>query len=255
MIAGILILCFILFKYLFDYQNMDSNQSHRQFKDAIYTELARIGKAVSSHRRLELLDLLLQSPRTVEELAKETGQSVANASHHLQELRSHRLGESEKSGLYVTYRIADESVSNFLSSLRILAEGQLAELRQVTAKFFHGRDDVEGVDRDSLLERVKKAKVLVLDVRPQKEYDAGHLQGAVSIPLPELKRRLKSLPRHREIVAYCRGPYCVMASDAVEMLRARGFRAMRLDLGIPDLRERGFSIEVTEQEPRQAEYH
>jgi rhodanese-related sulfurtransferase len=215
------------------------------FKDAIYGQLARIGKATSTPRRLELLDLLRQAPRTVEELARESGQSVANTSHHLRELRSHGLVESEKNGLYVTYRIAGEEIVQFLSSLRVLAESQLGEIRRITERFIADHGDFEGVGREALLERVKKRGVMVLDVRPRAEYDAGHLAGAISVPLSELKRRLRSLPRNREIVAYCRGRYCLMAIEAVELLRAKGFRATRVDLGVPEWRELGFPIETT----------
>jgi rhodanese-related sulfurtransferase/biotin operon repressor len=227
---------------------MSSDQSHREFKNAIYEQLARIGKAVSSPRRLELLDLLRQAPRTVEELARQSGQSVANTSHHLQELRFQGLVESEKNGQYVTYRIATAEVSSFFSSLRVLAESQLADIGRITEKFFTDREGVETVDRQVLLERVRKGSVMVLDVRPREEYDAGHLMGAISVPLSELKRRLKKLPLKREIVAYCRGPYCVMATEAVELLRKKGYRATRLDLGVPEWREEGFPIEVTNQE-------
>ena len=229
---------------------MSKSSVHRSFKDSVYGQLARIGKATSSPRRLELLDLLRQAPRTVEELARESGQSVANASHHLQELRSHGLVESEKNGLYVTYRIANLEVSNFFSSLRVLAELQLAEMGRITEKFFGEQEGIEAVDRQALLERVKKGSVIVLDVRPREEYDAGHVVGAISVPLPELKRRLKELPRKREIVAYCRGPYCVMATEAVALLRGKGYPATRIDLGVPEWREMGFSIEVTKPEVR-----
>jgi rhodanese-related sulfurtransferase/predicted transcriptional regulator len=227
---------------------MSKSSVHRSFKDSIYGQLARIGKATSSPRRLELLDLLRQAPRTVEELARESGQSVANTSHHLQELRSHGLVESEKNGLYVTYKIATEEVSSFFTALRVLAESQLAEIDRITEKFFGEHESIEAVDRPALLERVKKGHVMVLDVRPREEYDAGHLMGAISVPLSELKRRLKKLPRKREIVAYCRGPYCVMATEAVELLRGKGYRATRIDLGVPEWRKMGFPIEVTKQE-------
>jgi rhodanese-related sulfurtransferase len=170
---------------------------------------------------------------------------VANTSHHLQELRSHGLVESEKSGLYVTYRIASAEVSDFFSSLRALAESQLAEMDRITEKFLGKQEVFEGVDRLALLERVKKGSVMVLDVRPREEYDAGHLVGAISVPLSELKRRLKKLPRKREIVAYCRGPYCVMATEAVELLRRSGHRATRVDLGVPEWQKMGFPIEIT----------
>ena len=227
-----------------------SAKTHREFKDAIYGQLARIGKAISTPRRIELLDLLRQAPRTVEELARATGQSTANTSHHLLELRSQGLLSSEKNGLYVTYRIAGDEVLRFYAALRTLAEAQLAEIGKITAKFLADRNEVEAVDRRTLLERIRKRGVLVLDVRPREEYDAGHLAGAVSVPLSEIRRRLRTLPRKREIVAYCRGPYCLMASEAVEFLRAKGRQATRLDLGVPEWRDLGFPIEATSSEAR-----
>ena len=227
---------------------MIKSSVHRSFKDSIYGQLARIGKATSSPRRLELLDLLRQAPRTVEDLARESAQSVANTSHHLQELRSHGLVESEKNGLYVTYRIASPEVSDFFSSLRALAESQLSEMDRITEKFLGEQEVLEGVDRSALLDRVKKGSVMVLDVRPREEYDAGHLSGAISVPLSELKRRLRKLPHKREIVAYCRGPYCVMATEAVELLRRYGYQATRVDLGVPEWHKMGFRIQVTTQE-------
>jgi rhodanese-related sulfurtransferase len=229
---------------------MIKSSVHRSFKDSIYGQLARIGKATSSPRRLELLDLLRQAPRTVEELARESGQSVANTSHHLQELRSHGLVDSEKKGLYVTYRIASAEVSHFFSSLRTLAELQLAEIDRIAGRFFAEHDDAEAVDRSALLERVRKGSVTVLDVRPREEYEAGHLLGAIWVPLSELHRRLKKLSRKREIVAYCRGPYCVMATEAVSFLRRKGYRAERIDMGVPEWRDLGFPIEVTKREAR-----
>lgn len=230
--------------------NMSRDRSHREFKNAIYEQLARIGKAVSSPRRLELLDLLRQAPRTVEELARQSGQSVANTSHHLQELRSHGLVQSKKNGLYVTYRISNEEVSRFFASLRVLAESQLAEIGRITEKFFVDREAVETVDRQALLERVRKGAVMVLDVRPREEYEAAHLIGAISVPLSELRRWLNKLPRKREIVAYCRGPYCLMATEAVELLQAKGYRATPVDLGVAEWREQGFPVEVTNREVR-----
>jgi rhodanese-related sulfurtransferase/DNA-binding transcriptional ArsR family regulator len=229
---------------------MIKSSAHRSFKDSIYGQLARIGKATSSPRRLELLDLLRQAPRTVEELARESGQSVANTSHHLQELRSHGLVESEKKGLYVTYRIASGEVSDFFAALRAVAESQLAEIDRITEKFLGEPEVFEAVDKPALLDRVKKGDVTVLDVRPREEYDAGHLVGAISVPLSELKRWLKKFSRKREIVAYCRGPYCVMATEAVAILRRKGYQATRIDMGVPEWQKTGFPIEITKLEVR-----
>ena len=220
---------------------------NRAFKDAIYEQFARIGKAVSSPKRLELLDLLCQGPRTVEVLAKESGLTVANASQHLQVLRAARLLAAEKEGLFVIYRLADQTVCEFFRTMRVLAESRLAELEQIKRRFLEGREGMEPVDRKALLELVGKGEVTVLDVRPVEEYNAGHISGAISIPLKELQLRLLDLPRDQEIVAYCRGPYCVLSIQAVEMLRSRGFQAVRLEEGIQDLRALGFPIAVNER--------
>jgi rhodanese-related sulfurtransferase len=220
---------------------------NRIFKDAIYEQFARIGKAVSSPKRLELLDLLCQGERTVEVLAKETGLTVANASQHLQVLRAARLVEAEKLGLFVTYRLAEQAVCEFFRAMRLLAESRLAEVEQIKRRFLEGREGMEPVDRDALLKRVREGAVTVLDVRPVEEYRAGHIPGAMSIPLKELERRMSKLPRDQEIVAYCRGPYCVLAIQAVEMLRSKGFNAVRLEEGIQDLRAMGFPIALDEE--------
>ncbi|MFQ5890946.1 MAG: ArsR/SmtB family transcription factor [Gemmatimonadota bacterium] len=221
--------------------------SSRRFKDTIYEQFARIGKAVASPRRLELLDLLCQGPRTVEVLASAVDQSVANTSQHLQVLRRARLVEAEREGVLVTYRLANEEVCEFYLSLRHLAEARLAEVERVTREFLEKRGTMEPVDRDGLLERVRRGEVTVLDVRPPEEYRAGHIPGAISVPLRELDRRLADLPRDQEIVAYCRGPYCVLAIEAVALLREHGFEATRLEDGVPDWRARGYSVTVGEE--------
>lgn len=218
----------------------------RQFKDAIYEQLARIGKSLGSGPRLEILDVLCQGPRTVEVLARLVGQPIANTSHHLQVLRRARLVETEKEGVHVTYRLADEDVCGFFRALRRLAESRLLEIEQVTRDFLQARGSMERVDREALFTRVRSGAVTLLDVRPPEEYQAGHIPGAVSVPLAELQRRLADLPRDREIVAYCRGPYCVMAIEAVEMLRSHGFTAIRMEEGVPDWRARGLDVETAE---------
>jgi rhodanese-related sulfurtransferase/predicted transcriptional regulator len=220
---------------------------HRRFKDAINEQLARVGKAVSAPKRLELLDLLCQGPRTVEALAEQAAISVANASQHLQVLRAARLVEAEKKGLYVEYRLADDEVCRFFIALRRLAEARLAEVEQVTREFRQARGEMEAVDPDELLRRVRKGEVTVIDVRPVEEYRAGHIPGARSIPVGELEGRLRELPKRREIVAYCRGPYCVMAVEAVALLRKKGFKARCMEQGVADFRARGLRIE-SEQE-------
>ena len=214
----------------------------RRFKDAMYEQLARLGKATSAPKRLELLDLLCQGPRTVEAPADQAALSVANASRHLQVPRAARLVEAEKKGLYVEYRLADDEVARFFVALRGLAEARLAEVTQVTRAFFEARGELEGVAGDELLRRVKAGDVTVLDGRPVEEYRAGHIPGALSIPVGELEARPDELPPRREVVAYCRGPYCVMAIEAVERLRAHGYRAHRLEQGVADWRARGWRV-------------
>ncbi len=220
---------------------------HRRFKDAIYEQLARIGKASSAPKRLELLDLLCQGPRTVEALANESALSVANASQHLQVLRAARLVDAEKKGLYVEYRLADEEVGHFFVALRGLAQARLTEIESVRRAYLAEREGMEPVQADELLRRVRAGEVTVLDVRPVEEYRAGHIPGALSVPISELRSRLRELPKNREIVAYCRGPYCVMAIEAVELLRKKGFRAKRMEAGVVDWRARGWRVETTSQ--------
>jgi len=217
---------------------------NRSFKEAIYEQLARLGKAVSAPKRLELLDLLCQGPKTVEVLADHAALSVANTSQHLQVLRAARLVEAEKQGLHVEYRLAGEDVCEFFLALRTLAEARLAEIEQVTREYLGRRDAMETVPGGELLRRVKSGEVTVLDVRPSEEYRAGHIPGAVSMPLGELKARFKELPKNREVVAYCRGPYCVFAVEAVELLRKKGFKAHRLREGVLDWRSRGWRVDT-----------
>ncbi len=215
-------------------------------RKAVYEQLGRIGKAIASPTRLELLDLLCQAPRTVETLAREAGLSIANASQHLRVLHAARLVRFEKNGLFVTYSLADEQVSDFYRDLRALAENRLAEIEGIVRQFKAGQATMEPVDKRTLLKRVRRAEVTVLDVRPFEEYRAGHIPGAISVPLKELNGRLSTLPRDREIVAYCRGPYCVLAVDAVKLLRSRGFSAVRLEDGIPEWRAEGLPVAVGE---------
>jgi rhodanese-related sulfurtransferase len=210
--------------------------------DALYQELARIGQAVASGPRLALLDLLRQGPRTVDSLARETSLTLANASQHLKVLRRARLIEAEKHGVFVTYRLADPAVDTFFGALRGLAELRLTEVQQIARAFVERRGALEPIDCRRLLERVHAGEVTVLDVRPAEEYEAAHIPGAVSIPLRELERRLDSLPRGREVVAYCRGPYCVLAPDAVKLLRARGYDATSLGDGVAEWRARGLPV-------------
>jgi len=216
-------------------------------KASVYEQIARIGQAASSPNRLELLELLSQGPRTVEALAGQTGQSVATTSHHLQVLRRARLVDGEKAGLYVTYRLADPRVDAFLLDLRHLAQSRLAEIQQITHQFLDARGALEPVDNDELVRRVRGGEVTLIDVRPREEYVAGHIPGAISLPLADLPKRVKELQKRRDVVAYCRGPYCVMALDAVDLLRRKGFRAHRLEHGVPEWRALGWRVESGDQ--------
>lgn len=218
-------------------------------KKELYEQLARLGKAVASAARLELIDLLCQGPRTVEALAHEAELTVANTSQHLRILHAARLVETEKTGLYVTYRLADGAVGEFFQDLRSLGEKRLAEVEVILRQFREAPESLEPVKKKALLGRIRSGDVILLDVRPAEEYRAAHIPGAVSVPLEELTRRLSRLPRDKEIVAYCRGPYCVLAIAAVKKLRARGFSAARLEDGIPEWRAQGFPL-VAGTEPR-----
>jgi len=220
----------------------------RRHKELLYEQFARIGRAVSSPRRLELLDLLGQAPRSVDALAAQAGMSVANTSQHLQALRAARLVEATKDGLFVTYRLASEDVTQFYRALRSLATTRLLEVEQVTREYLETPAAFPPARRGWLLKQARLGRVTVLDVRPVEEYRAGHLPAAVSIPLEELEKRLAGLPRGRKIVAYCRGPYCVMARDAVKLLRRRGYDATRLDDGVHEWKDHGFEV-VTGEGP------
>jgi rhodanese-related sulfurtransferase/DNA-binding transcriptional ArsR family regulator len=221
---------------------MNTHGHDSAFKTAIYEQLARIGKAVASPTRLQLLDLLSQAPRTVETLAQEAGLSIANASQHLRLLRVARLVEAAKEGLFVRYRLADPMVGGFLRSLRALAEARIAEIDTIVRQFTNDIEALEPVQKNALLKKLKRGEVIVLDVRPPEEYQAGHIPGAISVPLKELKAHMSKLPRDQEIVAYCRGPYCVLAIEAVKILTSKGFRAVRLDDGVPEWRAHGLPV-------------
>jgi rhodanese-related sulfurtransferase len=214
------------------------------FKAELYGEFARIGKALSSGRRLELLELLAQGERTVEELARETEMSLANASQHLQILRQAQLIEGRRAGTYIHYCLRDERVLRLWLSLREVGEKQIAEIERVVSTFFEDRAALQAMTSTELRERLKSGSIVVVDVRPEREYRAGHVQGARSIPVEELEARLRELPKKRTIVAYCRGPYCVFADEAVRLLRERGYKAVRLEEGFPEWKMRGFAIET-----------
>jgi rhodanese-related sulfurtransferase/DNA-binding transcriptional ArsR family regulator len=206
----------------------------RAFKDRLYAEFARIGKAVANPHRLELLEVLAQGERTVESLADETGQSVANTSRHLQQLRQAQLVLTRREGLFIHYRLAGPEVVTMMLALRRTAEQHLAEVDRVVHDFFGERDRFEPVTPDELSRRMSSGEIVLLDVRPEQEYAAGHIAGARSIPVVDLAARIDELPHDAEFVAYCRGPYCVYADDAVTVLRANGRKATRLSDGYPE---------------------
>jgi rhodanese-related sulfurtransferase/DNA-binding transcriptional ArsR family regulator len=213
--------------------------THREFKDRLYAQLARLGKALSSPHRLEILELLAQGERTVESLAAELELPIANASQHLQALKGAALVESRKRVLFVHYRLADPEVFELSRVIRSVAERRLADLDRLVKEHFRARDDTYAVGMEGLLELARSKRVVIVDTRPALEYAAGHIAGAISIPVDELHRRLKELAKSKDYVAYCRGPYCVYADRAVEILRSSGRRARRLVSGFPEWRSAG----------------
>ena len=218
--------------------------STANFKQDVYAQLARVGKALSSGNRLELLEFVAQGPRSVEELASMTRLSVANASKHLQELRRSGLVQARKEGLRVFYEVAGADVVDLIAALGRVAETRLAELEQILRTYIVARDDLEPVPAAELMERVRLGLVTVLDVRPPEEFAAGHLPGAVNVPADDLARRLKKLPKTREVIAYCRGPYCLLSVDAVALLRKKGYKARRLEDGFPEWKAAGLPVEA-----------
>jgi DNA-binding transcriptional ArsR family regulator/rhodanese-related sulfurtransferase len=209
----------------------------------IYDQLARIGKAIASPRRLELVDLLAQAERTVEELASLASMSVANTSRHLQSLRAARLVAVRRAGLYAHYRLADKRVFELLRAVRDLGETRLASVRELVRVRFEHRRSLAPIDLVELRDRHRSGDLLLLDARPEKEFGAGHITGAVSIPVEELEARLHVLPVDQEIIAYSRGPHCALADEAVAVLLANGYRARRFALGFPDWRAAGHPVE------------
>ncbi|MEO8608815.1 MAG: metalloregulator ArsR/SmtB family transcription factor [Chloroflexota bacterium] len=207
---------------------------HRAFKTEINEQFARIAKAIANPHRLEMVDLLAQGERSVEELAKEASLSIANASQHLQALREAHLVTARKEGLRVYYRLADPTVYQLVQIIRDIAERQLAEVERIVNSYLTERKAMEPVTLNELLARLREPGLVILDVRPALEYVQGHITGARSIPIDELEQRLHELPQEQEIVAYCRGAYCVFADEAIELLTSHGYQARRMQQGYPD---------------------
>ena len=213
-------------------------------KRDVFLNLARIGTALSSPIRIEFLELLAQSERSVDQLATLTGVSVANTSQHLQKLRQAGLIVARKEGLYVYYRLAGDKVVELLSAVSRVGEAYVAEVEKILRLYFTQKDALEPIPATELLDRAREGLVTVIDVRPPEEYAAGHVPGAINIPIHELEKRLKDLPKRKEIIAYCRGPYCLMSYEAVAMLRKKGMKARRLEAGLPEWRVAGLPVEV-----------
>ena len=220
---------------------------HRKFKDGLFEQFARVGRALANPHRLELIDLLAQGERSVEDLAQEAAMSVANTSRHLQELKAARLVEVRREGLYGYYRLADERVFGVWRAMRELGEARLAEIDRLVETYLTNREALEAVCTEELLAKTREGGVVVLDVRPEEEYRAGHIPDARSVPLERLEAYLEEIPEDHEVVAYCRGPYCMFSDEAVELLRSHGYRARRLAGGLPEWRADGLSVEAGEQ--------
>jgi rhodanese-related sulfurtransferase/DNA-binding transcriptional ArsR family regulator len=218
--------------------------AHREFKDALYAQFARIGNALASPKRIELLDLLGQGEKTVETLAEHVATPIKNTSAHLRVLRQARLVETRRDGTYIYYRLADDDVFRLLRTLETVGHTQLADVQQVVQSYLDGRDQLEPVTLKELRRLMRDEDITVVDVRPADEYEAGHIPGAVSVPVPDLKRRLRELPKGREVIAYCRGQYCVYSLEAVTLLRKHGYRARRAHEGLPDWKAAGLPVEI-----------
>jgi rhodanese-related sulfurtransferase/biotin operon repressor len=214
-------------------------------KHDLFSQLARIGTALSSNVRLELLELLAQRERSVDDLSALTGATVANASQHLQKLRQAGLIVGRKQGQFVFYRAASDKVVGLLAALTQVGEAHDAEIERIVRLYFVSKDDFEPVPAAELLDRARRGLVTVLDVRPPDEYAAGHVPGAVNIPVNQLEKRLNELPRRKEVIAYCRGPFCLMSYEAVQLLRKKGMKARRLRDGMPQWRIAGLPVETS----------
>jgi rhodanese-related sulfurtransferase/DNA-binding transcriptional ArsR family regulator len=220
-----------------------AKSSDAEHKGRLYEAIGRVALALGNAGRLQILEFVAQGERSVDALAAMTGLSVANTSKHLQALRLAGLVSARKDGLRVYYSIAGDDVAALLSALREVSEHRVAQVEQLLRTWLAHRDEMEAVPAKEVLERAKKGLVVVLDVRPAEEFSAGHLPGAINIPIHELEKRLRELPKRREVIAYCRGPYCLMSYDAVAVLRKKGLKARRLEAGLPEWRAAGLPVE------------
>ena len=216
----------------------------REFKDRVYDELARLTKALANPHRLEIIELLAQGDYAVEQISAQTDLSVANASQHLQVLKAARLVDVTRNGKFIHYRLANTNVFKAWRALRELGVQQIASVDKLVQDFRQSRVPTEAITINELSRRIQSKKVTILDVRPESEYRKGHIANAVSIPFGELAKRLKELPKRNEIIAYCRGPFCVFADDAVSLLNKAGYKAMRLDQGFPDWASMGKPVQI-----------
>jgi len=219
--------------------------AQRQAKDALFAAFASVAKALGNGHRAEIVDVLAQAERSVEEVAGEIGQSVANTSHHLRLLAAAGLLQHRRDGQRILYSLTSDRVAELWGALRDVAASHVATVEVLADEYLGDRRDVETVNADELAARLANGRAVVLDVRPPAEFAAGHITGARSMPIDDLRNELPGLPKSREIVAYCRGPYCVYADDAVRLLRDRGYRARRLEDGFPEWRRAGYSVETT----------
>jgi len=215
----------------------------REFKDLIFEQFANIATAFASPKRLEIIDNLLQGEKDVATLSKQISASIANTSRHLQILKNSRLVNNRREGVRIYYRIADDRVFNCWKGLQLLAESRVAEIREVLKNFLEERKAMKTISKDELWSRVQSNDVVVIDVRPLEEFISGHIPGAISIPLAELKDRLNEIPNDKEIVAYCRGPYCVLSPEAIKILKNEGYEALRLEESLPEWKHAGLPVE------------
>jgi rhodanese-related sulfurtransferase len=225
-------------------ETAQSTSAHRPFKDALYAQFARIGHALGSPKRMEILDLLSQGEKTVETLSEQTATPIKNTSAHLRVLRQAHLVETRRDGTFRYYRLADDEVSRVLRALQSLGHRRLGDVGRIVQGYLDERDQFAPVTRKELRRLIRENDVTVVDVRPADEFRAGHIPGAISVPLPELRRRFSEIPNDREVIAYCRGRYCVYSLEAVEMLRRKGYRARRAEEGLPDWKAAGLPVEI-----------